>query len=64
MDLILDFDPERDRWLSWTAPRWMTQGDILFFYHTKNAKRKIQKLLKEARDEEQALRDSPSRASA
>ncbi len=58
VDLILDFDPQRDRWLSWTAPRWMTQGDILFFYHTKNAKRKIQKLLKEARAEEEALRES------
>jgi hypothetical protein len=33
----------------------MTEGDILFFYHTKNAKPKIQKLLKEARAEEEAL---------
>jgi hypothetical protein len=58
VDLILNFDPERDRWLSWTAPRWMTQGDILFFYHTKNAKHKIQRLLKDAHDEEEALRAS------
>jgi hypothetical protein len=40
------------------GPRWMTEGDILFFYHTKNAKPKIQKLLKEARAEEEALRVS------
>ncbi len=58
MDLILNFDPQRDRWLWWTAPRWMTEGDVLFFYHTKNAKPKIQKLLKEARAEELDLRDS------
>jgi len=58
VDLVMNFHPERDRWLSWTAPRWMTQGDILFFYHTKNAKRKIQKLLKETRDEAQALKIS------
>jgi hypothetical protein len=58
MDLILSFDPQRDRWFSWTAPRWMTEGDILFFYHTKNAKPKIQKLLNKAREEERALRAS------
>jgi hypothetical protein len=58
MDLILNFDPQRDRWLSWTAPRWMTEADILFFYHTKNAKPKIHKLLKEARAEEETLRAS------
>jgi NAD(P)-dependent dehydrogenase (short-subunit alcohol dehydrogenase family) len=52
VDLILNFDPRRDTWLSWTAPRWMTQGDILFFYHTKNAQPKIRRLLNEARAEE------------
>lgn len=32
---------------NWTAPKWMSEGDILFFYHTKNASRKITKLLEE-----------------
>jgi hypothetical protein len=30
---------------NWTAPKWMTPGDILFFYHTKNARPKIHRLL-------------------
>ena len=33
----------------WTAPRWMTTGDILFFYHASTAKQKTRKLLKEAK---------------
>lgn len=33
---------------SWTAPRWLTEGDILFFYHTKNAKMRTASLLRQA----------------
>ena len=33
MDCILRFHP--DDGTSWTAPKWLTQGDILLFYHTK-----------------------------
>lgn len=32
----------------WTVPRWATPGDVLFLYHTKTAKKRIAKLLKEA----------------
>ncbi len=33
--------------LTWTAPRWMTAGDLLFFYHTKSAKANLRRLRKE-----------------
>lgn len=32
----------------WTAPRWMTAGDILFFYHTKRSRARIRKVAREA----------------
>lgn len=32
----------------WTAPRWLTAGDIIFFYHTKKALQRITRLLKTA----------------
>ena len=35
----------------WTAPRWMTLGDILFFYHTKTAKKRADALYKRAVEE-------------
>ena len=31
----------------WTAPKWLTEGDILFFYHAKSAKQRTKKLYKE-----------------
>jgi hypothetical protein len=34
--------------LEWTAPRWMTTGDILFFYHAVSATTRIRRLLKQA----------------
>lgn len=49
IDVLLNFDP--DEGTAWTAPKWMTQGDILFFYHTKKAKQRISKLLKEAKSQ-------------
>jgi hypothetical protein len=36
IDTLLEFEPGDD--LGWTAPRWMTEGDILFFYHTASAR--------------------------
>ena len=43
-DWLADFDTllnstssEEDR-IYWTAPRWMTRGDILFLYLSKNSK--------------------------
>ncbi|MDO8140840.1 MAG: tetratricopeptide repeat protein [Candidatus Brocadiales bacterium] len=34
---------------NWTSPKWLTQGDILFFYYSVTAKQRITKLLKQAR---------------
>src|SRR5687768_9099065 len=33
IDCLLDFRPHDGT--SWTSPKWLTQDDILFFYHTK-----------------------------
>lgn len=33
MDCILQFQPTDGT--AWTAPKWLTEDDILFFYHTK-----------------------------
>lgn len=46
-DLLLGAERSVDESLTWTAPRWITQGDLLFFYHAKSARRKIDRLLKE-----------------
>jgi hypothetical protein len=46
LDVLLasvEWDEGEVMW--WTAPRWMTQGDILFFYHTMSAKTKVTRLL-------------------
>ena len=34
---------------SWTAPKWMSEGDILFFYHTKGAYSRIVRLLRQSK---------------
>ena len=34
----------------WTAPRWLTAGDIIFFYHSKKAEQRITRLLKASAD--------------
>jgi hypothetical protein len=47
LDTLLAFTPGQV--LEWTAPRWMTTGDILFFYHAVSAKPRIVRLLKQAR---------------
>ena len=46
MEVLLDFPPNSN--IPWIAPNWLTEGDILFFYHTKTAKTAISKLLKSA----------------
>ncbi len=38
----------------WTAPRWMTRGDILFFYLSKSSKDNIRKLVRRLDEESQA----------
>lgn len=42
LDTLLEFNPKIVDYT--TAPKWLTQGDILFFYHTKTAKQRIKKL--------------------
>ena len=43
---------ERGLAYAWTAPRWMTENDILFFYHTKTAKKRADALYKRALEED------------
>jgi hypothetical protein len=38
----------------WTAPRWMTRGDILFFYLSKSSKDNVRKLVRRLDEESQA----------
>jgi hypothetical protein len=47
MDILLKFDPSLGT--IWTAPSWMTENDLLFFYHTRRAQQRTRKLLREAR---------------
>lgn len=49
LDTLLEFDPHIGGYF--TAPRWLTQGDILFFYHAVSAKQRIANLLKKAKQE-------------
>ena len=48
LELLLNFKTNNP--VFWTAPKWLTEGDIIFFYHTKRAKARIVKLLDEARE--------------
>lgn len=48
LELLLNFKTNNP--VFWTAPKWLTEGDIIFFYHTKRAKTRIVKLLDEARE--------------
>src|SRR5687767_13108416 len=41
MERLLD-PVARDGWeAGWSAPKWVTTGDVLFFYHAKKAARRI-----------------------
>lgn len=46
-DLDRLLHPELSSGSWWSAPRWISSGDIVFFYHTKRAKKQIARLLKE-----------------
>jgi hypothetical protein len=48
MDLLLSFR-DGDA-LSWTAPKWAREGDVVFFYHTHRAKPRARRLLSEVRE--------------
>ncbi len=41
----------------WSAPKWMTAGDILFYYHALAADQRTEKLLKEAKKDYSANKD-------
>jgi hypothetical protein len=47
-DLDVLLSPRLTHELFWTAPRWMTTGDVLFFYHAVSATTRIRRLLKQA----------------
>lgn len=46
MDVLSSFPAGRT--VPWIAPKWLTDGDILFFYHTKTAINLIHRLRREA----------------
>lgn len=48
LDLLIESAACEDPDLYWTAPRWMTQNDILFLYHAKSAEHSVRSLLREA----------------
>jgi hypothetical protein len=47
IDLLLLFRPAHG--ISWTAPRWMTAGDILFFYHTRSGQKNAARIAHQLR---------------
>lgn len=49
LEVILNFGHLNLDYGEWTAARWMTEGDVLFFYHTNRGHKKIRRLLKELR---------------
>ncbi|WP_157531259.1 hypothetical protein [Mycobacterium sp. IS-1496] len=49
LEIILNFGELNSEFVEWTAARWMTEGDVLFFYHTNRGHKKIRRLLKELR---------------
>lgn len=52
LDVIHNFHSLDEQFAEWTAARWMTEGDILFFYHTNRGHLKIRRMLNEARREQ------------
>lgn len=49
LEVISNFESLSPDFVEWTAARWMTEGDVLFFYHTNRGHKKIRRLLKELR---------------
>lgn len=48
LDVLLNF--EKGSRVFWTAPKWLTEGDVIFFYQTKQANSRSSRLLAEARE--------------
>lgn len=49
LELVLGFNDLNLDFIEWTAARWMTEGDVLYFYHTNRGHKKIRRLLRELR---------------
>ena len=49
-DLDILLDPESPKPIFSTAPKWLTEGDIIFFYHAMRAKTRTRKILAEAEE--------------
>jgi len=49
-DLDTFINYEREKPLFWTAPQWLTEGDIMFFYLAKRTKTRIKRLLTETQE--------------
>lgn len=49
LDWLLKFAQHETGW-TWTAPKWLTTRDILFFYHAVTAKQRVSEVLKEAKE--------------
>lgn len=50
-DVLMDVHKYFEDAVYWTAPRWMTFGDVLFFYHTKRGALCAKRLFNEAKRE-------------
>lgn len=49
-DLDVLLNPKSEESLFWTAPKWLTEGDIILFYNAKRAKIRTSRLLLEAQE--------------
>lgn len=49
-DLDILTNSQKEAPLFWTAPKWLTEGDVMFFYHAKRAKVRTNRLLAEAQN--------------
>jgi len=47
IDTLFIDEPNEENF--WSSPKWLTQGDIIFFYYTKSSKQRITKLLHQAK---------------
>lgn len=61
LEVILNFERLNLEYCEWTAARWMTEGDVLFFYHTNRGHKKIRRLLKELLRGDESARQALSR---
>ena len=49
LDTLLEYSDREES--GWTAARWLTVGDVLFFYHSKRARSRTKQLYKEAKND-------------